>query len=139
MGKLIKIWAWVWRSLAVGFLVLCIIVIIASFFQKDEKATVEKKTLAVKTERKPINQDFVYAVPGEVWIINEDNIPLVDTPQTFTDRDQFNAHLNCIIKSGSKVEIIKHKVIGNWKYVRVLSGFCSGWVSGHTVKKARKV
>ena len=37
MGKLIKIWAWVWRSLAVGFLVLCIIVIIASFFQKDEK------------------------------------------------------------------------------------------------------
>jgi hypothetical protein len=90
--------------------------------------------------QKPMNENFVLAVSNEVWIIQEDNIGLTDVPQTFADLDQYKAHLNCILMRGTKVEIIKTKVIGYWKFVRTLTGpQRSGWVTGDSVKKAKRV
>lgn len=127
-----------WKNLGIAFIALFVLIGIASLFQKEEKPAVEKTPIV--EEIKPISQNFTLAVKGDVWVIDEDNIPLVDTPQSFSDQDQFKAHLKCIIKSGQKVEIVKSKVIGNWKYVRVLSGLsCSGWVQGYIVNKASRV
>lgn len=108
--------------------------------QQLQKQSVPQKPQKPQEPQKPMNENFVYAVSGEVWIIQEDNIGLTDVPQNFRDKDQFKAHLNCIIMSGTKVEILKHKIIGSWKYVRTLDGtYRSGWTSGYTVKKCKKV
>ena len=132
---LLKFLSWVGGSAVVVTIVFVIAILIA-----NRPVKVSPPQTQTQTQKKPQDQDFTYAVPGDVWIINETNIPLMDTPQSFTDRDQFRAHLNCILESGQKVEIIRHKVVGNWKYIHTLTGLsCSGWVSGYTVKNARKI
>lgn len=103
--------------------------------------TAKAKTQAQKPRpQKPIDQDFRLAVKGEVWIILVDNIGVTDVPQTFGDFDQYKAHVTAILMSGTKVEILKTKTLGFWKYVRTLDGTLrSGWVTGDSVKKAKKV
>lgn len=133
MRFLLKFLSWIG-----GFAV--VIVILGAIGWYLGNRPVKVSPAQTQTQKKPWTQDFTYAVPGDVWIINEANIPLMDVPRSFTDRDQFRAHLNCILRSETKVEIVKHKVVGNWKYVRTLTGLkCSGWISGYTVKNARKI
>jgi hypothetical protein len=132
-------------SIAIVIALFGLIAMGLNWFQDYRYSVKAKKQTSQVTQKpqqpqKPMNENFVLAVPGDVWIIQEDNIGLTDVPQTFSDIDQYKAHLNCILMSGTKVEIIKHKVIGYWKFVRTLTGpQRSGWVTGDSVKKAKRV
>lgn len=86
--------------------------------------------------------DFRYAQPGEYWIILDDNIAVMRTPKSQTDRTSFNRNLVTVIGKDTKVKVIESKGrLSVWHKVNVLSDdgvLATGWILTEVVKSAKK-
>lgn len=84
--------------------------------------------------------DFKEANQGDYWIINSENIAVVNRPELAGNEQQLRRILVTLIKPGEKVEILATK-FPYWKKVNVygLNGrkYATGWLLGDSVEKAR--
>lgn len=86
--------------------------------------------------------DFKYAQPGDYWIILDDNIAVMRTPEAQTDRASINRMLVTVIGRNTKVQVLESKGwLSVWHKVNVLSDdgiMATGWILTEVVKSARK-
>lgn len=86
--------------------------------------------------------NFKYAQPGEYWIILDDNVAVMRTPEAATDRTAFNHNLVIVIGKNTKVKILDSKGwLSVWHKVNVLSDdgvLATGWILTEVVKSAKK-
>ncbi len=86
--------------------------------------------------------DFRYAQPDEYWIILDDNIAVMRTPEAQTDRTAFNRNLVTVIGKDTKVKVLESKGrLSVWHKVNVLSDdgvLATGWILTEVVKSAKK-
>jgi len=88
--------------------------------------------------------DFVYAMPGEHWVIEDDDISVLKKPEATQDRAQFIRNLVTVIGQGTVVEILEtegmfspSKRVHVYKYGNEI--YATGWILAETVKGARKI
>jgi hypothetical protein len=134
MKKGIKVILWIFGVPIGGLLIVFMFGGIGYLISElgDRSYKPSKQTTQVQTV-----SSFKDARPGETWIIQEDNIGLMDTSEVQTDRDSFRRHLVYLIKSGDRVKVIRTAGIYK-KYVEV-NGIHYGWMLGDSVSRARKV
>ncbi|NQU68226.1 MAG: hypothetical protein HQ510_09820, partial [Candidatus Marinimicrobia bacterium] len=88
--------------------------------------------------------NFKSAQPGEYWVILDDNIAVMKTPKTQSERTAFNQHLVTIIGKNTKVNVLESTREGwfsVWHKVNVISDdgvLATGWVLAEIVKSAEK-
>ena len=85
---------------------------------------------------------FLYANPGEYWIILSDDVAVMQTPEAQTDRASFNRMLVTVIGRNTKVKVLESKGwLSVWHKVNVLSDdgiVAIGWILTEVVKSAKK-
>lgn len=86
--------------------------------------------------------DFLYAQPGEYWTILSDNVAVMRTPESQSNRAEFNRYLVTVIGNNTKVKVLESKGwLSVWHKVNVLSDdgvLATGWILTEVVKSAKK-
>ena len=87
---------------------------------------------------------FALAMPKQIWEILDDNIPVMDKPETYSDKTEFLLHVVTILGKGIKVGILESKGwLSPWKKVVVYNdegnAYAIGWILAETVKDARDI
>jgi len=88
--------------------------------------------------------DFVYAMPGEYWVVEDDDIAVLRKPEATRNRAQFMRNLVTIIGTGTRVEILETEgMFSPAKRVHVYRAgndiYATGWILAETVNGARKI
>jgi len=130
------------RILAFSVLVgsIATALILGIFFGTAEKPSKPKtETSSAEIQPTSIDRNFMYAVAGETWEILDDDVGVMQKPETTSDRTEFTNNLLTILGKREKVEVIRTKGFASqWKYCKV-KGMYYGWILAETVKKARKI
>lgn len=130
------------RSVKIIFVILVIIGVWAIFFAPNPDKKKEVKTVQVKTESvesSDMNRNFSLALKGETWEILDDNIAVMDTPETYSTHDVFASHIVTMLGPGEKVIVLKTQgFFSQWKYCQV-KGMYHGWILAETVKDSKRI
>jgi len=90
-----------------------------------------------------IGQDkFLYAAPGENWIILSDAIPVMRTPQTYPTSEEIIMNMVGILSKNTQVKILDTKgILEVWTKISYTAndGYTVGWVMTSIVKSARNL
>lgn len=86
--------------------------------------------------------NFLYAAPGENWMILSDAIPVMHTPQTYPTSEEIIMNMVGILSKNTKVKILDTKgILEVWTKISYNSndGYIVGWVMTSIVKSARNL
>jgi len=85
---------------------------------------------------------FLYAAPGENWIVLSDAIPVMRTPQTYPTSEEIILNMVGILGKNTHVKILDTKgILEVWTKVSYTSndGYMVGWVMTSIVKSAKNL
>ena len=97
-----------------------------------------------KTATHRYNTDFKYAMPGEYWVIEDDDIAVLREPKESQNKAQFVRNVVTIIGTGTVVEILETEGMFSpakrvYVYRHGNEVYAKGWILAETVKGAKKI
>lgn len=119
----------------------CFPVIVGAFFVLFSIYVIYIMFFAEHPERKIASKDFALAMPGETWIINDDNISVLKKPE-IPVKALFLDSLVTVLNAGAKVSILENRgILSPFKKIQVIKfgKVYRGWIESDTVKSCKKI
>lgn len=130
------------RGLLTLISISAVLWIISSLSNMDNKS--KEPVSRQKPANNKIESNFLYALEGDYWKIEDNNIAVAIQPKIYANISQFRRNLVTIIGSGTVVEILESSgFLSPWKRVYIYNSnnqiTGEGWILAETVKGATRI